>query len=158
MTQFQIFHLIPTPLGELSVLFPPSPPALGEKKVNRLSNFAEEMSTKITLDKEAFFRRAKKIYEGWKVSGNWIIFWSSFWILRSTFSTICCHGRLLWPRQYSNITFPRFYKKTSSSENGAAFADVDALLVAVGNDEDIIYSKSTAMQVCSLSKGLRILV
>ncbi|CAB4004583.1 Hypothetical predicted protein, partial [Paramuricea clavata] len=57
-------------------------------------------SAKISLDKEAFFRRTKKIYTAWKAS---------------------------------------------SSENGASFSEVDSIVVAVGNDDDVIYSKSTAL-------------
>ncbi|XP_046843723.1 FACT complex subunit SPT16-like [Xenia sp. Carnegie-2017] len=57
-------------------------------------------SSKISLDKEAFFRRAKRIYAAWKAS---------------------------------------------SSENGTSLKEVDSIVVAVGNDEDILYSKSTAL-------------
>ena len=37
--------------------------------------------------------------------------------------------------------------KASSSENGTPLKEVDSIVVAVGNDEDILYSKSTALHV-----------
>ena len=40
--------------------------------------------------------------------------------------------------------------KASSSENGTSFSEVDSIVVAVGNDDDVIYSKSTALHVSLL--------
>lgn len=60
-------------------------------------------ASKISLDKDAFFRRIKRIYDAWK-------------------------------------------KEETSGDNGAAFPSVDAVVIAVGQDEDVIYSKSTAIQ------------
>lgn len=60
-------------------------------------------ASKISLDKDAFFRRIKRIYDAWK-------------------------------------------KEETTEDNGAAFPSVDAVVIAVGQDEDVIYSKSTAIQ------------
>ena len=40
-----------------------------------------------------------------------------------------------------------FQKEETTKDNGAAFPSVDAVVIAVGQDEDVIYSKSTAIQV-----------
>ncbi|KAJ7365044.1 FACT complex subunit SPT16 [Desmophyllum pertusum] len=60
-------------------------------------------TSKISLDKDAFFRRIKRIYDAWK-------------------------------------------KEEASEENGSNFPNIDAVVIAVGQDEDVIYSKSTAIQ------------
>ncbi|XP_078365662.1 FACT complex subunit SPT16-like isoform X1 [Oculina patagonica] len=60
-------------------------------------------ASKISLDKDAFFRRIKRFYDAWK-------------------------------------------KEETAEGNGAAFPSVDAVVIAVGQDEDVIYSKSTAIQ------------
>ncbi|XP_022794769.1 FACT complex subunit SPT16-like isoform X2 [Stylophora pistillata] len=60
-------------------------------------------ASKISLDKDAFFRRIKRIYDAWK-------------------------------------------KEDSMEDNGAAFPSVDAVVIAVGQDEEAIYNKSTAIQ------------
>lgn len=60
-------------------------------------------ASKISLDKDAFFRRIKRIYDAWK-------------------------------------------KEETTEDNGTNFPSVDAVVIAVGQDEDVIYSKSTAIQ------------
>ncbi|KAK2556910.1 FACT complex subunit SPT16 [Acropora cervicornis] len=60
-------------------------------------------ASKITLDKDAFFRRIKRIYDSWK-------------------------------------------KEEDAEENGTGFPHIDAVVIAVGQDEDVLYSKSTAIQ------------
>ena len=40
-----------------------------------------------------------------------------------------------------------FQKEETTEDNGTNFPSVDAVVIAVGQDEDVIYSKSTAIQV-----------
>ncbi|XP_031569470.1 FACT complex subunit SPT16-like [Actinia tenebrosa] len=60
-------------------------------------------AAKISLDKEAFFRRIKKVYSSWK-------------------------------------------NENVKQENGSNFPNIGSIIIAVGQDEDVIYSKSTAIQ------------
>lgn len=93
-------------------------------------------ASKISLDKDAFFRRIKRIYDAWKVKiwGSYVGQWSR-----------CISSRLCLFNSFDALR--EFQKEETTEDNGTNFPSVDAVVIAVGQDEDVIYSKSTAIQV-----------
>lgn len=93
---------------------------------------------KISLDKEAFFRRIKRIYSSWKVYFEFQLFSCVF---SPRFCAELCATRVAQTRMHFTQT------ENVKQENGSQFPNVGAIVIAVGQDEDVIYSKSTAIQV-----------
>jgi len=84
----------------------------------------------VSLDKDMFFRRMKRLYAAWKVS----------------VPEIAC---LLVPASrivtYSYTIF--CFRQDGEVGTDDSFSKMDCLVSAVGTDEDIVYSKSIALQV-----------
>ena len=71
----------------------------------------------VRVDKEAFHRRMKRVYTAWKVNFKSCIAW-------------------LHSHQINSL----------QDEDNEDLKNLDALICAVGTDEDVVYSKSTALQ------------
>lgn len=97
----------------------------------------------VVLDKEPFFRRIKRLYSEWKVrqpsiSGlNACLFLVAAKVIG--FHLLCNNLRSTRLNRNS-LQSPEFSHDDSLTK-------IDCLMCAVGADEDILYSKSTALQV-----------
>lgn len=87
----------------------------------------------VSLDKETFFRRMKRLYAAWKVS---------------IFKRMSRH---LWTNIHfvldPNLILVFYSQQDEDACPDDSFSKMDCLVSAVGTDEDIVYSKSTALQV-----------
>lgn len=90
----------------------------------------------ISLDKETFFRRMKRLYAAWKVGFYSLYYCDDFVISRC------------------KLIYLLLYNVLQAAEGDDALAKVDALVSCVGVDEDTLYSKSTALQVLYMSISL----
>lgn len=83
----------------------------------------------ISLDKDTFYRRIKKLYAAWKVGLLFV-----------------CENRNV-SRSFGLVMYI-LQAATGDSKSDDVLAKADCLVSCVGVDEDTLYSKSTALQVC----------
>lgn len=85
----------------------------------------------VSLDKDMFFRRMKRLYAAWKVSVPEIA------CRPIPASRSCCLSLMIF-----------CFQQDGEVGTDDSFSKMDCLVSAVGTDEDIVYSKSIALQVC----------
>jgi len=91
----------------------------------------------VTLDKDMFFRRMKRLYAAWKVS-----------TLAPHVFVVLLNSAFLKDAIYLHCIF--YFRQDGEVGTDDSFSKIDCLVSAVGTDEDIVYSKSTALQVHGL--------
>jgi hypothetical protein len=104
----------------------------------------------VTLDKDMFFRRMKRLYAAWKVS---IPANDSLSLSLSLFLSFSLSSTSeLWSPEGDCLSLLCIFCFRQDGEVGTddSFSKIDCLVSAVGTDEDIVYSKSTALQVHGL--------
>ena len=79
----------------------------------------------MVVDKDAFFRRVRHFYHSWNVRQKSLLFpFIAIYFIELSF---VCHQ--------------------NNEEDLENIHNVDAIVVIVGQDQDVVYSKSTALQV-----------
>lgn len=102
------------------------------------------MGSSYKLDKDAFSRRLKRLYDLWKVCKIWSL-------EPNRFVDNFRRPKQPVPGADAPLTNRMFGSQEPDDLCEGGFKDMDALVVPVGGTDDIVYSKSTSLQVRELN-------